>query len=418
MLTELVIKNARPKARRFQLHDLPGLFLEIFPWGAKLWRLRVKIGGRNFCCSLGAWPDVGVKTARELAVELRRSLRTAHAGAGGPGRPAGVAWQEPGHAGSGHAGTDFPGQGPPPPPLTLKALCEAWKLEFFNGIFTQKHMNTIFNVHIMPALGHVPVDELTAGMVLEKLLRPIQDRGTRNTATRVRSLLGRVLRFGVATGQVSRDFTVDFRGALAAPITKHHPTILDPTKIGRLMQDLANYTGWPAVFFAINILPYVFVRSGELRHAEWQEFKDGMWRIPAEKMKMRTAHIVPLATQVTKLLEELRKHTGEGRWLFPGERSKDSPICESAINRALRSLGYGKDEICAHGFRAMASTLLNEQGYRPDWIERQLAHSERNSIRAAYNHAEFLPERRQMMQACADYLDKLRSSKNTPSRRS
>jgi integrase len=253
------------------------------------------------------------------------------------------------------------------------------------------------------------VVELTSETVLRELLRPIEDAGHREQAHRVKGTLSRVLRFAMAEGLIGRDVTAPLFGALAPVQRKHMATMTDPKKVGRLILDLRNYSGGPSVRFALRMLPYVFVRPGELRRAEWAEFdlERGVWRIPAERMKMRAAHLVPLSRQVTRLLEELKELTGTGPYLFPSNRSITRPISDMAINAALRYLGYEKGEITGHGFRAMASTMLNERGYNSDWIERQLAHVESNGVRAAYNHADWLPERRKMMQDWADLLDRL-----------
>ncbi|MDR3203125.1 MAG: site-specific integrase [Deltaproteobacteria bacterium] len=255
------------------------------------------------------------------------------------------------------------------------------------------------------------MDELNPKIILAELLRPIEDAGFNETAHQVQSIIGRILRYAVACGYCERDSTQDLKGALAPVVVKHRPTIVDKTKIGRLITDIHSYQGSVSVTFALRVLPYVFVRPGELRHAQWHEIdlEAALWTIPAEKMKMRSRHLVPLSTQVVSILTELKKNTGPDGFLFPGARTKCKPISDVAINAALGYLGYARDEICGHGFRAMASTLLNEMGFASDWIERQLAHCERNNVRAAYNHAEYLPERRKMMQQWADFLDSLRA---------
>jgi len=205
---------------------------------------------------------------------------------------------------------------------------------------------------------------------------------------------------------------MDLRGALTTPQVSHRATIVDPSGIGALLRAIEGFDGQPTTLAALRLAPYVFVRPGELRQAEWAEFDlDGtVWSIPAKKMKMRRAHRVPLARQAVAILEELREITGSGRWLFPSVRSSARPISENTLNAALRRLGYGTEEMCVHGFRGMASTRLNEIGrWNPDAIERQLAHQEVNAVRRAYTHnAEFWSERVLMMQAWADYLDGLR----------
>jgi integrase len=249
-------------------------------------------------------------------------------------------------------------------------------------------------------------------MILELVLRPLEKRGILETVHRVKSLLNQIFQYGLACGQIERNPISDLTGAIPYPVSVHRATILIPEKIGRLLNNIQEYTGAASVYYALNILPYVFVRPGELRNATWDEinFEEKIWRIPAPRMKMRSAHLVPLADQVIKLLTELRVYTGKDKYLFPGARTRTKPISDVTINAALRYLGYEKHEITGHGFRAMASTLLNEQGFNSDWIERQLAHCEKNGVRAAYNHANYLKERISMMQAWADYLDKLRES--------
>jgi integrase len=219
-----------------------------------------------------------------------------------------------------------------------------------------------------------------------------------------------VLRFAVASGRAKRDPAADLKGALAPVKVQSHAAIIEPKRIGALLRAIDGYQGQPAVMFALRLAPLVFVRPGELRGAEWLEFDldAAEWRIPGTRMKMGEPHLVPLSTQAITLLEELHKHTGEGRLLFPSLRSKARPISDNTLNAALRRLGYSGDEQTAHGFRSIASTRLNELGFAPDVIELQLAHAERNKVRAAYNRAERLAERRKMMQAWADYLDGLR----------
>jgi integrase len=231
------------------------------------------------------------------------------------------------------------------------------------------------------------------------------------TAHRVHQCCGQIFRYAVATGRADRDPSADLRGALSPVTSKHLASITDPVKIGALLRAMDNYVGTHVARCALRLAPLVFVRPGELRAAEWREFNlDGAeWRIPAERMKARVQHIVPLSRQAVEILRELHPLTGSGPYLFPSARTDSRPMSNNTVNAALRRLGYSTDEMTGHGFRSMASTLLNEQGWHRDAIERQLAHGERDEVRAAYNYAEYLPERRKMMQAWADYLDRLRS---------
>jgi len=222
---------------------------------------------------------------------------------------------------------------------------------------------------------------------------------------------GQVFRYAVATGRAERDPTGDLKGALPPVRKKHLASITEPTKIAGLLRAIDGYEGHFVTRCAMKMAPYVFVRPGELRHAEWVEIDldNAEWRIPAEKMKMRELHIVPLSDQVIGILKEIQSLTGNGRYVFPSIRTNTRPMSENTVLAGLRRLGYTKEEMTGHGFRSMASTLLNEQGWHRDAIERQLAHAERDSVRAAYNYAEHLPERRKMMQSWADYLDALKS---------
>jgi integrase len=215
----------------------------------------------------------------------------------------------------------------------------------------------------------------------------------------------------IATGRAERDPTGDLRGALAPVVVRNHAAITEPVRIGQLLRAIYGYQGQPATEYALKLLPLVFVRPGELCAAEWSEFdlEIAEWRIPGSRMKMREPHIVPLSRQTVALLRDLHPLTGAGRYLFPSLRGSDRPISNNTLNASLRRLGYTGDEMVSHGFRSMASTCLNEQGWHPDLIELQLAHAERNKVRAAYNRATRLGERRKMMQAWADYLDTLRA---------
>ncbi|MGH8590633.1 MAG: tyrosine-type recombinase/integrase, partial [Gammaproteobacteria bacterium] len=238
----------------------------------------------------------------------------------------------------------------------------------------------------------------------------IEARGAIDTAHRVLQNCGQVFRFAVATGRAVRDPAADLRGALATVRGSHFASITEPKDIGALLRAIDGYQGTFPVRCALRLAPLTFVRPGELRAAEWPEFDldAAEWRIPAERMKMRAIHIVPLSAQALAVLRELHPLTGTGHYVFPSVRTHDRPMSENTVNAALRRLGYAKDEMTGHGFRSMASTLLNEQGWHRDAIERQLAHGERDAVRAAYNYAEHLPERRRMMQAWADYLDGLK----------
>ena len=382
MLTEIKIKNLPIKEKSYTVFDGKGLYIHVYSTGSKIWR-RVHVeNGRQIRKSLGPWPLVSLRTARELNDKAVFERKT------------------------GLAESKLPAPAP-----TMADIVARWRAKFLPSLApaTVKKLNLRIDNHILPKLGACKIGDVTSELVLRDLLLPIESLGHNETAHQVRSLLSRILRFAMASGHLDRDVAAPLGGALAPVKTIHRPTITDLSRVGRLILDIRNYSGKPVVAAALRMLPYVFVRPGELRHAQWDEFDfdNGLWRIPAERMKMRAAHVVPLSSQVVDLLTRLKAVTGNCKHLFPGRNLKTQPISEVTINAALRYLGYGNDEICGHGFRAMASTILNERGYNSDWIERQLAHVERNGVRAAYNHADWLPERRKMMQDWADLLDAL-----------
>jgi integrase len=268
---------------------------------------------------------------------------------------------------------------------------------------------------VFPYIGSRPIAKLGATDVL-KVLKRIEGRGTHETAHRTRQRCSQVFRYAVQTERAERDVTADLRGALAPVVSEHHAAITEPVRVGELLRAIDGYAGHVVTAYALKLAPLLFVRPGEFRRAEWTEFDlDGHephWRFPAEKMKMGEQHVVPLSKQALMLLRELHMLTGRGQYVFPSLRGGSRPMSENTVNAALRRLSYTSDEMTGHGFRSLASTNLNEQGYHPDLIELQLAHAERNKVRAAYNKAQRLPERRKMMQAWADYLDGLRTGAN------
>ncbi len=271
------------------------------------------------------------------------------------------------------------------------------------------HTQAKFDRHIFPWIGSLPLAEIEAPDVLA-LVQRAEKRGTIETAHRLKMLCSRVFRYGIATGKVKYDPTTGLEGALTPLSVKHRATITEPKAVGALLRAIHAFEGTFVVQCALQITPYVFVRPSELRHAEWSEIdlEKAEWRIPAAKMKMRVMHIVPLAAQVIAILKELQPLTGSSLYVFPSIRNASRPMSENTVNASLRRIGYSKEEICAHGFRAMASTMLHEQGWDSDVIERQLAHKEGNAIKEAYNHARHLPERVKLMQHWANYLDGLR----------
>lgn len=351
--------------------------------------------------SFGVYPDVPLKLARERRDEARKLI----AAGGDPGteRKATKAVQV--DTFETIAREWFELQAHPPADSNRAPLSPV----------TAKKTEWMLDAFLLPDLGSHPITEIKAAELFT-MLRKIENRGIRETAHRARSLASRIYRYAVATGRADRDITIDLRGALAPIVTKNRAAITDPTRIGELLRTIDGYQGQPGTAYALKLSPYVFVRPGELRAAEWNEFdlKAAEWRIPAERMKMRERHIVPLARQALELLKQLHAHTGYSRYLFPALRTADRPMSNNTVNAALRRLGYSTDEMTGHGFRALASTCLNEQGWHPDLIELQLAHADRNKVRSAYNRAQRLADRKKMMQAWADYLDTLRAADALP----
>ncbi len=295
----------------------------------------------------------------------------------------------------------------------FEAVAREWFIKH-SPSWAESHSKKIIRrleLYIFPWLGSRPISEITPPELLS-VLRRIESRGILETAHRAQQNCGKVFRYAIATGRAERDPAADLRGALVPVRHGRMATITEPKRIGELLRAIDGYEGTPVAKCALRLAPLVFVRPGELRHAEWTEIDldNADWRIPAEKMKMKDPHIVPLSKQAVEVLNEIQPITGQGRYVFPSIRTNSRPMSENTVLAALRRMGYTKEEMSGHGFRAMASTVLHEQGWPSDIIERQLAHAERNSIKAAYNHAQHLPERRRMMQAWADYLDSLKKS--------
>jgi integrase len=300
-------------------------------------------------------------------------------------------------------------------------LALEWHCKFKPG-WTEKHAGRMLarlERDVFPWLGSRPVNEINAPELLA-VVRRIEKRGALDVAHRVLGYCGQIFRYAIATGRGERDISADLRGALPPVRSKHHASITDVKAVGALLRAIDGYEGHFITRCALRLAPLVFVRPGELRAAEWRELDldTAEWRIPGSRMKMRAVHIIPLSQQAVAILRELHPLTGRGKYVFPSLRSGERPMSENTVNAALRRLGYDKGEMTGHGFRSMASTLLNEQGWHHDAIERQLAHAERDAVRGAYNYAEHLPERRKMMQAWASYLDGLREGGNvTPLRK-
>lgn len=395
-LNDVAIRAAKPGPKPVKLSDERGLFLLVQPSGGKLWRLKYRIAGKEKKLSLGRYPDVALKEARERCAEARKLIA------------AGIDPSEKRRADRLDATIKAAN--------TFKAVAD----EYIDK--TEKEGRAAVTVGkarwllslLEPALGSRPVDEISPAELLAAL-KKIEARGHLETARRMRSLASRVFRFAVSTARATADPAAALRGALVAPVATHHAAILDPKAVGGLLRAIDGYDGQPMTKLALQLAPHVFVRPGELRQAEWTEIDldAGIWKISASKMKMRQPHSVPLSWQAIGILRAAQALTGRHRYVFaslyPGKR----PMSENTINAALRRLGYAGDEMTAHGFRAMASTLLNESGkWNPDAIERALAHKASDGVRGAYHRGAHWAERVEMAQWWSDYLDQLRDAES------
>lgn len=385
-LTNTAIKALKPQGKDYKRSDEKGLYLLVKKNGSKLWRFKYRVHGREKTLAIGVYPDVSLAKARGAREDARKLLADG-------GDPSAKKQAEK------HAAGD-----------TFSVLADEWagKQNWAEG--TRKNIESRIKNDLKPWLGNMPINIITAPELL-RVLRRVESRGAIEAAHRVRQYFGQIARYAIATGRADRDISQDLKGALTPIKVTHRAAITKPNEAGNLMRVINEYKGSFTTRIALLFSAYTFARPGEIRHAEWCEFDGEIWRVPAEKMKMRRDHIVPLSKQVLTLLEEIRPLTEKSKYVFPSERSLKRPMSENTVNGAIRRLGYTKEEMTAHGFRGMASTLLNEKGYNRDWIERQLAHVEANEIRASYNHAEYLPERKLMMQEWADYLDGLRDEK-------
>ena len=393
MLTPSAVFNAKPAAKQYKLADERGMYLLVKPDGARWWRFdyrRPDTRKRN-TLSLGTFPDVSLKKARERRDDARKLLAD------------GI---DPGTKRQAERTTSAD---------SFEAVAREWFAKHSPNWATGHGDKIIRRLErdVFPWIGPKPIASLTAPDVLA-VLRKIDSRGARETAHRAHQNCGQVFRYAIATGRATYDPTPSLRGAIPPAQSTHFASITNPDRIGELLRAIDGYTGYYVTRAALQLAPLVFVRPGELRAAEWAEVNldKSEWRIPAERMKMGAPHIVPLSMQAAAILRDLQPLTGNGRLVFPSLRTRERAMSENTVNAALRRMGYDGDTMTGHGFRSMASTLLNEQGWHRDAIERQLAHAERDAIRAAYNYAEHLPERRKMMQAWADYLDSLRASPN------
>jgi integrase len=392
-LTALSVKRAKPRDKPYKLSDRDGLYLFVKPSGTRYWRLNYRFAGQQRTISFGRWPEVSLADARERLIKARRQLSDGI-------DPSEQVKLDKIKASIAQADT-------------FKAVSDEWLekvgLEARAPMTIRKYEWQLGMV--MPSLGRRPITQITPHEVLLALKR-IERTKRYYTACSVRATCSQVFRYAIATARAERDVCADLRGALVTPKVVHRAAITTPREVGALMRSLEDYDGHPIIRVALRLLPHVFVRPGELRHAEWKEFdfEREVWTISDHKMKMGRPHAVPLSRQAIAIVRELEHDEALSPYLFHSLRATDRPMSDNTINAALRRLGYAKDEMTAHGFRAMAATLLNEMGiWNPDAIERQLAHAEANSVRRAYTRGQYWDERVRMMQHWSDYLDELRS---------
>lgn len=394
-LSDTRIKAIKPAEKDFKLADEKGLFLLVRSTGAKYWRLKYRIDGKEKLLALGVYPDVSLAKARKARDTAREQIAE---------------------------GID--------PSLHRKATAFARKDAATNSFevvarewlekrgkkseSADKRLVRMLEKDLYPFIGKRPIADITPPELLQTLRR-IEGRGAVETAHRAKQTAGMVFRYAVATGRAERDPSADLRGALKSPTKTHFAAITNPKEVGPLMMAIHSYQGTPAVMAALKLAPLMFCRPGELRQLEWQEvnFEAKQIELPASKMKMKDPHIIPLSTQALAILEEIHLHTGNGRFVFPSARGGNRPMSDAALLVALRTLGYTNEQMTPHGFRAMARTLLDEVlNFPVDWIEHQLAHAVKDANGRAYNRTKHLDQRRRMMQTWADYLDGLREGIN------
>lgn len=400
LLTQKAAENAKPKDKAYKLSSGRGFYLYITPHGGKLWRYDYTINGKRKTASFGEFPIIGIKEAEEMKIAFAKKVKAGI-------DPIDEKRQEKKEriAKSAEQSRIF------------EIVAREWFEKNSKEMSPTYYKQTLERLEnqIFPYIGNRPI----ATMETQDFMTPIrvkEENKKYDMAHRLAQLIKRICKYAKVSGYIKSN-EVEYINEIMVPQPpkKHMATITDPRQVGILLNVIDEYSGDISIKYALKILPYVFVRSGELRAARWTEFnfEYAQWLIPAERMKMRKPHLVPLAHQVIELLVKLKELTPENDLLFPSF-AKNRFITSEGLLTALRRMGYKKDVICVHGFRAMASTLLNEQNkYRGDVIEAQLAHSERNAVREAYNHAEYLPERIRMMQEWADYLDALKASTKT-----
>ena len=390
-LADLTIRNAKPGKKPIRLYDEKGLYLEIAPSGGKWWRLKYRFQGKEKRLSLGVYDDVSLAEAREACVAARKLIKN------------GV---DPSANRKAQKATNTAQAA-----NTFEVIAREWHAKFHPKPDDEygKRILRAFERDIFPWIGGRPILEIEAPELL-KALRRIEERGAIETAHRLRSKCGSVFRYAIATVRATRDPSADLKGAIPPAEGGHMAATTDPKRLAEILRAMDGYKGTLVVMSALRMAPLVFVRPGELRKARWAEIKleTGQWEFFIKKTK--TDHIVPLCRQVLDILRVLKPLTGKSIYVFPGARSSVRPMSNNAVLAALRRMDIGTEEMCGHGFRAVARTILDEVlKVRPDYIEHQLGHAVRDPNGRAYNRTAFLPERHQMMQQWADYLDQLKA---------
>jgi integrase len=402
LVADITLRKAKPRNKPYKIAAGDGLYLLVNPTGSKLWRWKYRVEGREKLLALGAYPTITLLHARQRCAEARQL----HANGNDPSAVRRA--QKAAKVKAAAIAAD-----------TFEQVARDWmawrETKGDTRETTASKDRWRLESYLFPYIGARPITEIT-GLELRDVLKKAEEAGKRETASRVKITAGQVFRWAVLEGRTQSDVTASLRRLFTTPKPTHRATITDPRKIGELLRAIDGFTGNFVTRAALKLAPLVFVRPGELRSATWSEFDldAAIWRIPAERMKMKSPHLVPLSTQAVAILRDLHALTGHERYIFPGVRTASRPMSENTINAALRTLGYGKDEMTGHGFRSMAATRLNEMGsWNADAIERQLAHAESNKVREAYTHAaQYLDERTRMMQVWADYLDTLKAGGN------
>jgi integrase len=375
-----MIRQARPEEKTYIMSDGKGLGLEVRPDGKKYWIIRYWVNKKERRTSAGPYPGITLKEAREKNYQLRKSIES--------GKPIGFEAEN------------------------FAAVAQEWMEKRMIPKSADSYLRTLrlrLDRLILPVIGHMKLSEVTSPIVLQ-LCRRLEAKGTLETASIVKQIIGQVFNYAIATSRAETNPTLALRGALQTRKEKHYSAVTKPEKIGILMRQIEGYP-YKVVQLALKFSALTFCRPGEIRTGEWKEinWEKELWDIPEHKMKMKRQHLVPLSRQAIEVLKELEPITKHQQWLFPSTRNDGHCMSENTVRAALRAMGYGNEDMTAHGFRAMASTTLYDNGFTSDHIEMQLAHAERNAVKAAYNHAEYLPQRREMMQWYADWLDEMKT---------